>query len=162
MSALLFISAAIYVVYIVMMCAMFGVPESISDTCYLLERRKKGRGKLFMFFLWAVVFTLCPHWFDASPDNIRFLVFFAASGLLLTGAAHRFKEHEATIHFAGAMTSVVATMLWLIFAKLSIFIPVVPLFLLGAIFKRNTYIFWSENGAFVALFSALIYLQIIN
>ena len=153
---LLIISAIIFITYIVTIIARFGIPESISDSFYLLEQKRKGSGIAFMFLCVAVTFTLCPYWLEVSPDHIRFLVFLSGGGLLLTGAAHEFKGFEREAHFVGATTCATASLLWLIFAGLWV-VPLACFVIFSTItlFNRKNWLFWQELAAFTAVFLAL-------
>ena len=177
---LLITSSIIFVAYITTMCAIFGVPESISETYYLLENIpvslrknagktnqeyyrllqevKGGKGLLFMFFLCAVGFTLFPYWVSICPENTQLLTFLAAGGIVMTGAAHDFKKYGRAVHFGGAITSALATTLWLC---LNGFwnIPLCCLAIAGAVTiirYPKQWLFWFEAAAFVALFTSLI------
>lgn len=162
MNTLLFTSAAIFIVYIITILVIFGIPPSISETYYLVEEKRKGLGVIFTFSLWAIGFILLPYWVLHSPENTQFLAFLAASGIILTGAAKEFKGYERAAHFVGATTSAAASLLWLILNSLFLYpLIILPIVCIIAIINRQNWLFWLEIGTFTSLFSALILTNLI-
>ena len=164
MSWLLIIATTLFVAYISMMCAMFGVPPSISETYYLLDRRKKGRGKLFMLWCLLMVACLAPFWFQTCNENTTFLAWFAAMGLLFVGGAPLFKDaHMRGVHKIGAITAALATTLILAFNGLGIYpLIIYPIALLFIIIYRKNWLFWAELTAFGTTLMAFLIKTFIN
>lgn len=79
---------AAYIVYAI--SAMQGIPWSVSDTYYQLD--KWGHPKwLFQAAMIVPAFLLLPAWLDVSPVEIQFLAFLSGAGLIFVGAAPCFK-----------------------------------------------------------------------
>jgi 4-amino-4-deoxy-L-arabinose transferase-like glycosyltransferase len=159
MNWLLYTSIVLFTVYIAWMVLKYGIPDSISETFYILEERKKGLGWIFTTWCWAVSFTLFPYWVEISSENTQFLPFFAAFGLCLVGVAPQFKE-EGTVrklHFIGASASGVCSILALCLSGLWIYplfaAPITAYFIYT---NKREWLFWIEMGAFISTYSALI------
>ena len=74
---------AAYIVYAI--SVMQGIPWSVSDTYYQLDKR--GRPKwLFQAAMIVPAFLLLPAWLDVSPVEIQFLAFLSGAGLIFVGA----------------------------------------------------------------------------
>ena len=64
MSALIIISAAIFLVYMVAIIVRYGFPASVSDSFYLLPLKWNAA---FTLFCVSVAMTLLPAWLEKSP-----------------------------------------------------------------------------------------------
>lgn len=104
-----FLSLTAYLIYAVRVC---GVPASISDTYYILLRKRRPA----WLFQLAMILTgglLLPVWLEASPENLQFLAFLACGALIFVGAAPSFKVgHERVIHIAATVVSGLSTLAW--------------------------------------------------
>lgn len=110
---LVIISLCVFLVYLTGMYVYFGIPASISDTYYKLEKRKKGAGWLFTAMCWAVAGTLLPAWLDMTPDTYQFTAFLACAGLLFVGAAPQFKlKLTGGVHYGSAAICVIFSQIW--------------------------------------------------
>jgi len=156
---LLIISTAAFAAYITTMIALFGIPESISETYYLLEHRcGKNNGWIFTIFCWIVVFTLLPFWLEYSHENTQFLAFLSGAGLLFVGTAPQFKDVglSRTVHFAAAFVCAAASISWLCFTNMWTY-PLITLLIACfiSILNRTKWLFWIELAAFAATYLAL-------
>ena len=69
------VATFIYVVYNAIAIAIFGVPESLSNT-YYLWKEKNGKGWLFCLMMYLVVAFMMPVWISLSQgSNFQFLAF---------------------------------------------------------------------------------------
>ena len=158
---MILLSFAIFCLYIAFVVYRYGVPDSISDTYYLLEATKKGFGWVFTVWCWAVIFTMLPAWLDMSTENTQFLAFLACAGLGFVGTAPQFKEGMSRkVHYTGAGISAVAAILLTALAggwywQILLLIPC-------AYFTYKmprTWLFWAEMCAFVSTFLTKIFLK---
>jgi hypothetical protein len=178
MTTLLFISAALFVAYIITMCAMFGVPPSISDTYYLLEalpvshRRRRcesigdfyrtignNYGLIFILWCWYIAITLLTYWLENSGGNSQFLTFLSAAGLFFVGGAAHFRASKIAkaVHTWGAITCAGMALLWLCIAGLWIW-PCVLLIIgsIIAVLDRRNWLFWLEVAGFLSIYVTLL------
>ena len=105
---------AAYIVYAI--SVMQGIPWSVSDTYYQLDKR--GRPKwLFQAAMIVPAFLLLPAWLDVSPVEIQFLAFLSGAGLIFVGAAPCFKlELEGKVHYIATGVCGVASSAWICLA----------------------------------------------
>lgn len=107
----------IFIAYNTITIKMFGVPESISGTYYLLEERRKSYGWFFTLFCLGTGFTLLPPWLDMTPESYQFSSFLTVAGLLFVGAAAQFKDvFTAKVHYSAAVICCVFSQVWCICA----------------------------------------------
>ena len=124
------ISLVLIVAYIVYaISVMQGIPWSVSDTYYQLDKR--GRPKwLFQAAMIVPAFLLLPAWLDVSPVEIQFLAFLSGTGLIFVGAAPCFKlELEGKVHYIATGVCGVASLVWICLTGYWLF----PLLLLSLI-----------------------------
>lgn len=133
-----------YLVYVV---AKFGIPQSISDTFYLLGKK----GWMFQVALAATAFCVVPSLIDASTENTQFLAFFGCAGLAFVAFAPLFKmELEGKVHFVSAYFCCGSLCLWQVF-NTSWLIPVVCLALVAIpMVKDKKYMWWLEIATIVS------------
>jgi hypothetical protein len=132
---------------------MFRVPKSISESFYHPEIG-------YAFTLWCTMIGLgvCGLMAELSAGQCyQFLSLFAGGGLLLVGAAPRFKTHERTVHYAGAGTCALAALAWMCLAGYW-YIPVPSVLLAGGLawtFGRGKIVFWVELALFASMYAIL-------
>ena len=165
------ISIAIALLYVLGNCLWLkGIPQSISDTFYLLNNKKKGLGWLFSFFCWGVLIVLIP-WFELTKfQDFQFLVFLAGAGLGFVGAAPHFKDDESNIHFWGAGVCIVSSQIWAFLTcwwiplicwvawivGTSIYMSKHKTGILERTFIEAKPMFWIEITAFTAIYSTIL------
>ena len=153
---LAYISLIIFIVYVSSMIVMFGIPASISDTYYLLERKRRGLGWLFTAFSWSVAFTLLPAWLDVTPLAYQFLPFLAAAGLAFVGAAPQFKlSLTGPVHYVGAAVCCLSAGAWVALSGAWWTLPAAYAAFLAVASLNHNWMFWIEIAAFVSLFLSL-------
>jgi hypothetical protein len=113
--------------YIAVECILQkGIPQSISNSFYVLNGIKKDLGYIFTLWCWTVAITVAILAFELSAGiwYINLSSFVAVGGLLLVGAQPLFKKDEDArrVHAAGAILAGIFSILW---ALLSGFWPVV-------------------------------------
>lgn len=157
MLTLFIISMIIFFGYNIAIISKFGVPESLSNSFYILDDVKKGLGYLFTIALYLTVFTLLPVWFSiGGNENIEFLKFFSAAMLGFVGAAPLFKGSDKEYHGKFAIISAITGILWIIFATpywyllLAIAMLMIGLMLITKTKKSITY--WLEMVMFIAIY----------
>lgn len=163
---ILFVLAAflIYWAYNAAALGIFQVPKSLSMTFYLFQERKKWQRVLFPIMMVSMAGLLMPAWLEISEGhNLQFMAFFAAAGIIFTGAAPAFKSSdlENSVHMGSAIFAAVFAMLWVAFvAQLWYFILVwfIIIALVAVLTKtvKSSYIYWLETVAFMSTFTAVI------
>lgn len=155
---------SIYLMYNFAALATFGVPRSLNMTFYLFKERKAWQRFLFPIMMIGMAFLLLPAWLELSPlSPFQFTAFFAAAGIIFTGAAPNFNSSdlENKVHMSSAIFAAVFALLWVILvAKVWWFILVwlVLVFLVALLTNslKTGYIYWLETIAFLSTFTAII------
>ena len=115
------IAAIVFISYNAAVLSNFGVPVSLSDTFYLWNKTKTGRGYLFTIMMLVMTACLMPGWLTLTETisswshNLTFLPFIAAGSLAFVGAAPAFKDCqiENKVHMGGAVCAAVFSILWI-------------------------------------------------
>lgn len=172
MMTMIIISLIIFLAYVAGTCLYFGVPASISDTYYKLERRRKGLGWLFTAMCWGVGGLLLPALLEITPESYQFTAFLACAGLLFVGAAPQFKlSLTGAVHYGSAAVCVLASQAWIActsawWVLLPVWIGFMAYILYGMIrysdfFRGRVYfieskpMFWAEIAALGATYLAI-------
>ena len=157
------VATAIYVAYNAVSLAIFGVPESLSNT-YYLYKEKWNKGWLFCIMMYLVVALMMPAWITMSEgSNFQFLAFLAPASIAFVGTAPRFKDSqlESRVHTVSAIIAAVCSLAWVILVTpYWVAIPIyVVLEGVNAFFSK-TYktclVYWLEQVAFGSTFTAAI------
>lgn len=150
---LVVVSLVVFLVYLAGVYVYFGVPASISDTYYKLEKRKKGAGWLFTGMCWAVTGMLLPAWLDMTPDVYQFSAFLACAGLLFVGAAPQFKlSLTGWVYYGSAAVCCASAVLWCILSGYW-FITLIVFLVYGWITLRyGKPMFWIELAALTSTY----------
>lgn len=163
MGTVLSISAFVFAAYIASIIAFQGVPASISDSFYILDRKKKGAGYIFTLWCYAVGFTVMGIMFVFSDGKwYQFLGLFAGGGLCFVGTAPLFKSHERLIHHVSAATCAVSASLWMVFSGYGWLLAAASVIASAVMRKYKNHMFWAEAALFVSMYVALfikIYLK---
>lgn len=167
---LILVSLVILLSYLAYTIALFWDkenPVSVSDTYYLLEKRKKKRnergkkaigGWLFLVFCWTCSLTLLIPWIELTPESLKFTCFLSASGLLFVGTAAPFKESlTKEVHYTSAGFCAIFSQIWVItqgywWIALISFLP----FIILAIQYKKKKMFWIEIASFVSTYTSII------
>ena len=155
---------ALYLSYNFAALSLFGAPKSLSNTFYQFNERKPWQRFLFPIMMVGMAFLLLPAWLEISEgSDFMFTAFFAAAGILFTGAAPAFNSSslENKVHTISAIFAAVFALLWIILvAQLWWFIfvwlvMVVLIALLTGTLKSGL-VYWLETIAFMSTFTAII------
>ena len=89
------------------------IPESLSETYYRLNYKKKGLGRLFPITMFICAATLLPIWLDYSKDNFQWLVFLACSATFFVAVTPNYYEGlERQVHYGAAVVCCISAILW--------------------------------------------------
>ena len=84
------------------------IPESISQTVFLLPRRGQW---VFTIVMWLVGFLLMPVLMEKVSEQTQFIAFFMIAGILFVGAAPLVLKEKNTVHYVSAAVSGIASQL---------------------------------------------------
>ena len=157
------IATCIYVVYNAIAIAIFGIPESLSNT-YYLWKEKNGKGWLFPLMMYAVVILMMPAWISLSEgSNFQFLSFLAPASIMFVGTAPRFKDGdlENKVHTISAIIAAVCSLAWVALVTPYWWVMLIWLgFIALAAILTSSYktclVYWLEQIAFGATFTSTI------
>ncbi|MDR1557290.1 MAG: hypothetical protein LBS88_09730 [Tannerellaceae bacterium] len=157
---LFLISAIVFIVYLVFIIAMFGIPASVSDSFYSLNAKKKDLG--YLFTLWCYLTGIPAIALMLSQSDGRWFQmfgFFAGGALCFVGTAPLFKDRERRIHSVSAFACAIAALLWIVFSG---YWRIPAALLLPAVFAlvkwKKQRVFWAEIWIFVSTYLTLAYL----
>ncbi|RHJ76129.1 hypothetical protein [Parabacteroides sp. AM08-6] len=149
--ALVIISFIVFLVYLAGTCKSFGIPYSISDTYYKLEKRKKGLGWLFSVMCVSVGGLLLPALLDITPSSYQFTAFLACAGLLFVGAAPQFKlPLTNTVHYSAAAVCVIFSQIWVGLTFWWLLIPIWLAFIVYTVVGMSKHVTGSLWRDFIA------------
>lgn len=159
------IAFTIYLIYNGAALRLFGVPESLSNTFYLYNDKKKHLGILFPIMMISMAGLLLPTWLEISAlSNLQFTTFLTAAGLIFTGSAPAFKGNdlEKRVHTVSALVAAAFALLWVIFVSklwFTILIWFVVILLIAFVTKtiKSSYIYWLETVAFMSTFTSILF-----
>ena len=157
------VATCIYVVYNAIAIAIFGIPESLSNTYYLWKERN-GKGYLFCLMMSAVVAFMMPAWLTLSEGStFQFLAFLAPMSIAFVGTAPKFKDDklEGNVHSVSAIIAAACSLLWVaLVTPYWVAIPIYVVFEGAKAFFSKTYktclVYWLEQVAFLSTFTAAI------
>lgn len=157
------VATVIYVAYNAICLALFGIPESLSNT-YYLWKDKNGKGYLFCLMMYAVVAFMMPAWLTLSEgSDFQFLAFLAPMAIAFVGTAPRFKDdkQEGNVHSISAVIAAACSLAWvaLVTPFWWMILICLGLFAMASIHTssyKTCLVFWLEQVAFGATFTAAI------
>ena len=157
------IATVIFVAYNAVAIAIFGIPESLSNT-YYLYKEKCNKGWLFCIMMYAVVLLMMPAWIGLSEgSNWQFLAFLAPASIMFVGAAPRFKDSdlENRVHSISAIIAAICSLVWVAIVTPFWWVILIclGLVILAAVFTssyKTAYVYWLEQVAFGSTFTAAI------
>ena len=158
------VATAIYVAYNAIALAIFGIPESLSNT-YYLYKEKWNKGWLFCVMMYAVVAFMLPAWIGLSDgSNFQFLSFLAPTAIAFVGTAPRFKDSslEKGVHSIAAIFAAVCSLAWVALVTpywwmILIWLGLVVLAAILTSSYKTAYVYWLETIAFGATFCSTIF-----
>ena len=168
MLTLVILSLCTLVGYLIGIFVKYGIPESISDSYYYLYYKV-----VFTIIMWIVGGFLLPPIMEytSTISETQIIPFIGIFGILLVGAAPRFKDTERTIHIVGAILAIVFSQLWVIFYGLKeiLLVWIIPLIVLiingkkvgiswQQLFDKMKLLFWIEMICFLTIYYNLLIL----
>lgn len=157
------VATAIYVAYNAIAIAIFGVPESLSNT-YYLWKQKNGKGWLFCLMMYLVVALMMPAWISLSEgSNFQFLAFLAPASIMFVGTAPRFKDSplESRVHTVSAIIAAACSLAWVALVTpywwlILIWFGFIALASIFTSSYKTCLVYWLEQVAFGSTFTAAI------
>lgn len=157
------IAMVIFVAYNAVAIAIFGIPESLSNT-YYLYKEKWNKGWLFCLMMYAVVALMMPAWITLSEgSNFQFLAFLAPASIMFVGTAPRFKDSqlESRVHTVSAYIAAACSLAWVVLVTPYWYVILIWLgfIALASIFTssyKSCLVYWLEMVAFGSTFTAAI------
>lgn len=159
------VATIIYVAYNAISLALFGVPESLSNT-YYLYKEKSNKGWLFPLMMYAVVAFMMPAWITMSEgSDFQFLAFFAPAAIAFVGTAPAFKSHdlENVVHTTAAIVAAICSLAWVAVITpywwmILVWFGFIALAAILTSSYKTCLVYWLEQVAFGATFtSAILY-----
>ena len=155
------VATCIYVVYNAIAIAIFGVPESLSNT-YYLWKEKSEKGWLFCLMMYLVVALMMPAWITISEgSNFQFLAFLAPASLMFVGTAPRFKDFslENHVHMTSAYLAAAFALLWVALVTPYWWVILIWLCSMACLAVltsscKTALVYWLETIAFGATFTS--------
>lgn len=157
------IATVIFVAYNAVAMAIFGIPESLSNT-YYLYKEKYNKGVLFPAMMYLVVAFMMPAWITMSEgSNFQFLAFLAPAAIAFVGTAPAFlaSDLENKVHSISALIAAACSLLWVILVTPYWWVILIWLgfIALASIFTssyKTCIVYWLEQVAFLSTFTAAI------
>ncbi|MDR0420280.1 MAG: hypothetical protein LBH30_02340 [Prevotellaceae bacterium] len=113
MIELFFISLVVFVFGLAAITLKYGIPESISESYYLLPPKIR----LPVFYGWTILVAipLVVFWLNISGGTAQALVFFGCVFLIFVGTAAQFKDKGITnkVHVISASLCALFTQIWI-------------------------------------------------
>lgn len=139
-------------IYTVVLCIKNKcIPPSISETFYL------GGKYWFTATLFVSSILIAMGLLDLSYEPWQFISFLTAAGMALVGAAPHFHDYEHKIHYAGAITLLVGSQIWIcLFSS-----PWILVAWLSALvwFKTKQRMFWCEILCILTVAVSLFFIK---
>ena len=159
MISTIFLIAAL-VITLIYNSGLPNIPESISATSYLPDR------KPWYFSIYCLLMgtLLWYPWMNVTPDDFKFLVFFACMGIYFAGVTPFFKsDFEKPIHYTAGVLTFASWLTWIIMAgeptHLIITASIYVLLLLTDWLRNKTIANWTYWAEMTALIYIIIYLS---
>lgn len=159
------VATCIYVAYNAISLALFGIPESLSNT-YYLYKEKSNKGWLFPLMMHVVVVLMMPAWIPMSEgSDFQFLSFLAPSAIAFVGTAPAFKSDdlENVVHSTAAIVAAICSLAWVAVITpywwmILVWFGFIALAAILTSSYKTCLVYWLEQVAFGATFtSAIIY-----
>lgn len=152
-------AAILFVIYIISILFLFGVPDSLSQTHYLWKSRCKYGKVIFPGFLMTFCGILLPNIMSLTEgSNYQFLGFIMIVALLFVAFSPLFLEKGIRpVHFAGAIVSAICGVCFsLVFGNWIVVLSVAMIFSILSLMYRKKSMFLMEMAAFVSVIITLL------
>ena len=159
-------SLVILMSYTVAVCIKFGIPTTLSESYYFIYKKY-----LFTLVMWLSGFLLLPPIMKMTGGDTQIIPFLSIIGIMIVGAAPRYKEQERTLHIIGATMAGFFSQLWIIlyaypWTLLTWFILII--WAIGILIEsklvkwseeldKRKWFFWAEMLAFINLYLNIIF-----
>lgn len=157
------VATCIYVAYNAICSALFGIPESLSNT-YYLYKEKRNKGWLFPLMMYAVVALMMPAWITLSEgSDFQFLAFLAPVAIAFVGTAPAFKSNdlENVVHTTAAIVAAICSLAWVAVITpywwmILVWFGFIALAAILTSSYKSCLVYWLEQVAFLSTFTAAI------
>ena len=159
-------SLVILMSYTVAVCIKFGIPTTLSESYYFIYKKY-----LFTLVMWLSGFLILPPIMEMTGGDTQIIPFLSIIGIMIVGAAPKYKEQERTLHIIGATMAGFFSQLWIIlyaypWTLLTWFILII--WAIGILIEsklvkwseeldKRKWFFWAEMLAFVNLYLNIIF-----
>lgn len=159
-------SLVILMSYTVAVCIKFGIPTTLSESYYFIYKKY-----LFTLVMWLSGFLILPPIMEMTGGNTQIIPFLSIIGIMIVGAAPKYKEQERTLHIIGATMAGFFSQLWIIlyaypWTLLTWFILII--WAIGILIEsklvewseeldKRKWFFWAEMLAFINLYLNIIF-----
>ena len=159
-------SLVILMSYTVAVCIKFGIPTTLSESYYFIYKKY-----LFTLVLWLSGFLLLPPIMEMTGGDTQIIPFLSIIGIMIVGAAPRYKEQERTLHIVGATMAGFFSQLWIILYAYPWTLLTWAILIIWAIgiliesklvewseeLDKRKWFFWAEMLAFINLYLNIIF-----
>lgn len=159
-------SLVILMSYTVAVCIKFGIPTTLSESYYFIYKKY-----LFTLVMWLSGFLILPPIMEMTGGDTQIIPFLSIIGIMIVGAAPKYKEQERTLHIIGATMAGFFSQLWIIlyaypWTLLTWFILII--WAIGILIEsklvkwseeldKRKWFFWAEMLAFINLYLNIIF-----
>ena len=159
-------SLVILMSYTVAVCIKFGIPTTLSESYYFIYKKY-----LFTLVLWLSGFLLLPPIMEMTGGDTQIIPFLSIIGIMIVGAAPKYKEQERTLHIIGATMAGFFSQLWIILYAYPWTLLTWAILIIWAIgiliesklvewseeLDKRKWFFWAEMLAFINLYLNIIF-----
>lgn len=159
-------SLVILMSYTVAVCIKFGIPTTLSESYYFIYKKY-----LFTLVLWLSGFLLLPPIMEMTGGDTQIIPFLSIVGIMIVGAAPKYKEQERTLHIIGATMAGFFSQLWIILYAYPWTLLTWAILIIWAIgiliesklvewseeLDKRKWFFWAEMLAFINLYLNIIF-----
>ena len=159
-------SLVILMSYTVAVCIKFGIPTTLSESYYFIYEKY-----LFTLVMWLSGFLLLPPIMEMTGGDTQIIPFLSIIGIMIVGAAPRYKEQERTLHIVGATMAGFFSQLWIILYAYPWTLLTWAILIIWAIgiliesklmewseeLDKRKWFFWAEMLAFINLYLNIIF-----
>lgn len=159
-------SLVILMSYTVAVCIKFGIPTTLSESYYFIYKKY-----LFTLVLWLSGFLLLPPIMEMTGGDTQIIPFLSIIGIMIVGAAPKYKEQERTLHIIGATMAGFFSQLWIILYAYPWTLLTWAILITWAIgiliesklvewseeLDKRKWFFWAEMLAFINLYLNIIF-----
>lgn len=159
-------SLVILMSYTVAVCIKFGIPTTLSESYYFIYKKY-----LFTLVLWLSGFLILPPIMEMTGGDTQIIPFLSIIGIMIVGAAPKYKEQERTLHIIGATMAGFFSQLWIILYAYPWTLLTWAILIIWAIgiliesklvewseeLDKRKWFFWAEMLAFINLYLNIIF-----